>query len=107
VGDSRQVQSCGSKHTEVSIGSETIQRVRRQEDATGERLQVTYSNDPLIDYDNEGECPTHPGIECEYSVDDEGNPECPCHGDCCRIEDIGFKSDLGAGKEEYYDDLEG
>lgn len=36
------------------------------------------------------DCPTHPGIECEYNTNDDGTPECPCMSDCCAIAEIDF-----------------
>lgn len=30
----------------------------------------------------------HTGVECEYNTDEDGNPICPCRGDCCTISDL-------------------
>jgi len=41
----------------------------------------------------------HEGVECELNVDEEGNPECPCPCDGCRIEDVYFGQGLDLADE--------
>jgi hypothetical protein len=41
-----------------------------------------------LEIDGTEECEAHPEVECEYNVDDEGIPECPCRKDCCTAEEV-------------------
>jgi hypothetical protein len=42
----------------------------------------------IPDIDGTEECEAHPGVECEFNLNSEGLPECPCRKDCCAVEEV-------------------